>query len=120
MTIPSNLVSGGKMPAAQANLIIGPTAIGLVATGSAQASALQLTADVNAVTTSSASTGVRLPACEKGAMVVVENKAGQALNVYPFETTGVTVNGTTSVSQTSAKAAIFFGTGVNWVYVLSA
>ena len=120
MTIPSNLVSGGKLPAATANQIIGPTAIGLVATGSTQADALQLTADVNTITTSSASTGVRLPKCEKSAMIVVNNQSGQTLKVYPFETSGVTVDSTTSADIATSRAAIFFGTGVDWAFVYGA
>lgn len=120
MTIPSNLVSGGKMPPATAAMIIGPTAIGLVATGSTQADALQLTADINTITTSSASTGSKLPKCEKSAMVVVNNRSGQTQIVYPFETSGVTVNSTTSASIGNGKSAIFFGTGVDWVFTLGA
>ena len=117
---PSLVVSGGKLPAATVNAIAGPTAIGLVATGSAQTDALQLSADINTITTSSASTGVRLPACEKGAMIVVNNQSGQTLAVYPFETSGVTVDSTTSASVANSRAAIFFGTGVDWLFVYGA
>lgn len=120
MTIPSNLVSGGKLPAATANQIIGESAIGLTATGSAQSDALQLTADVNTVSTTASSTGVKLPKCEKGAMVVVNNMGAQTLRVYPYETSGVTVDSTTHADIATSRAAIFFGTGVNWAFVYGA
>lgn len=120
MTIPSNLVSGGKLPAATANQIIGGSAIGLTATGNSQATALQLTADVNTVSTTASGTGVKLPKCEKGAMVVVNNMGAQTLKVYPYETSGVTVDSTTSADIATSRAAIFFGTGANWVFVYGA
>ena len=120
MTIPSNLVSGGKLPAGTANQIIGASAIGLTATGSAQSDALQLTADVNTVSTTASSTGVKLPKCEKGAMVVVNNMGAETLAVYPYETSGVTVDSTTSAAIATSRAAIFFCTGVNWAFVYGA
>lgn len=120
MTRPSNLVSGGKMPAATANMIIGGEGIGLTATGSSQSDALQLTADVNTISTTAASTGVKLPPCEKGAMIVVNNMGAQTLTVYPFETSGVTVDSTTSAAIATSRAAVFFGTGVNWAFVYGA
>lgn len=120
MTQPRNLVSGGKLPAGTANQIIGPTAIGLVAVGTTQADALQLTADVNTITTSSASTGVKLPACEKSSMIVVNNQSGQTLKVYPYEASGVTVDSTTSADVATSRTAIFFGTGVDWAFVYGA
>jgi len=120
VTQPSNLTSGGKLPAATANLIIGPTAIALVATGSSQTDALQLTADVNTITTSSSSTGVKLPKCEKSSMIVVNNQSGQTLKVYPYETSGVTVDSTTSADVANSRTAIFFGTGVDWAFCYGA
>lgn len=115
MTRPSNLVSGGKLPAGTANLIIGGTESALTATGSTVTDALQLSADVNKFTTVAASTGCKLPACEKGAMIVVENKGAQTLTVYPSGAD--TVDGTTSASIATSRAAIFFGTGTDWSFV---
>lgn len=86
--------------------ILGSVATGLVAVGTTAATALQLGAVNNFVTTSAASTGVMLPAGGAGDMVFIMNRAGQALIVYP--PTGATVNATTSFSQTSAKGAIYF------------
>jgi hypothetical protein len=118
MTIPSQLV-GAKMPPLQANSIIGATAAGLTATGSAAADALQLSASVNTIGTTASSTGVKLPACEPGAMVVVNNMGAQTLTVYPA--TGDTVDSTTSASIATSRAAIFFGTtGRNWAFVYGA
>jgi len=97
-------VSGLGPNATQA--VGGTVATGLVATGSTAATALQLGAVNNYVTTSAASTGVMLPTGGAGDCVFIMNRAGQALVVYP--PTGATVNATTSFSQTSAKGALYF------------
>jgi hypothetical protein len=120
MTRPTNLISGGHMPAGTAKLIVGEPAIGLTATGSTQSDALQLSADVNTVSTTAASTGVKLPRCEKGALIVVNNQGAQTLTVYPYETAGVTVDSTTTASIATSRAALFYGTGVDWIFVYGA
>lgn len=119
MTSPKKLM-GAHMSALQAQEVIGDAAVGLTATGTTQADALQLSAGVNTLGTTAASTGVKLPPCEEGAMVVVNNMGAQTLTVYPFETSGVTVDSTTSASVATSRAAIFFGTGVNWAFVYGA
>jgi hypothetical protein len=119
MTSPRKLM-GSHMPALQAQEVIGQPVIGLTATGSAQTDALQLSGGVNTVSTTASSTGVKLPPCEKGAMCVVNNMGAQTLTVYPNETSGVTVDSTTSASIATSRAAIFFGTGVNWAFVYGA
>ncbi|CAB4188160.1 hypothetical protein UFOVP1165_53 [uncultured Caudovirales phage] len=85
--------------------IQGSVATGLVATGTVVGDALVLGAANNFITTSAASTGVRLPPGGAGDVVFIMNRAGQAVNVYP--PTGATVNATTSFSQTSAKGAFY-------------
>lgn len=91
---------------AMATLAIqGSVATGLVATGSTVTDALVLGSANNFVTTSAASTGVRLPPGGAGDVVFIMNRAGQALVVYP--PSGATVNNTTSFSQTSAKGAFY-------------
>lgn len=119
MTSPRRLMGAG-LPALTANEIIGGSAIGLVATGSTQADALQLSQGVNTITTSSASTGVKLPPAEANAMCVVNNQSGQTLAVYPNETAGVTVDSTTSASVANSRAAIFFCTGLDWAFCYGA
>jgi len=119
MTFPSRLMNA-KLPALTATEIIGDSAIALTAAGTTQANALQLSASINNVATTAASTGVKLPPCESGAMVVVNNAGASTLAVYPFETAGVTVDGTTSASIATSRGAVFFGTGLNWIFIYGA
>lgn len=119
MTSPKRLMGAG-IHALAANEIIGGSAVGLTATGTSQTDALQLSQGVNTISTTSASTGVKLPPCEANAMVVVNNMGAQTLAVYPFETAGVTVDGTTSASVATSRCAIFFGTGTDWAFCYGA
>ncbi len=111
MPIPSRVMSAGNS-ANSATAICGDAANGLVAIGSTQAGALQLNAVFNALTTSSGSTGTKLPPCEAGALVFIYNLTGQTQQIYTNETTGVTMNsavaGSTGVSLGSTKTAICF------------
>jgi hypothetical protein len=113
MAIPSRVLASGNSGLATIS-ICGDGATGLVAVGSTQATALQLSAVFNTVATSAASTGVKLPPCEAGAMVYIYNLAGQDLKVYTNETTGVTMNaavaGSTGVVVGNTKTAICFAT----------
>lgn len=117
MTFPSRLM-GAHFAPLQAQEVIGNAATGLTATGSSVTDALQLSASVNTVATTAASTGVKLPPCEAGAMVVVNNMGAQTLTVYPYGTN--TVDGTTSASIATSRAALFFGTGSDWAFVYGA
>jgi len=119
LTSPKKLM-GAHFAPLQAVEVIGTPAIGLTATGSGQTDALQLSGGVNTVSTTASSTGVKLPPCEAGAMVVVNNQGAQTLTVYPNETSGVTVDSTTSASIATSRAAVFFGTGVDWAFVYGA
>ncbi len=113
MPIPSRVLSAGNPPNS-AQAICGDGATGLVAVGTTQTDALQLSAVFNAITTSSASTGVKLPPCEAGAVVFIYSLAGQDLKIYTKETSGVTMNaavaGSTGVVLGNTKTAICFGT----------
>ena len=106
MAIPSRVLGSGNAPLATTS-ICGDTAIGLTATGTNAATALQLSAVFNAVDTTAASTGVKLQPTEAGAMVVVINNGASTLTVYP--PTGSTINGTTSATIAATKEAFFFG-----------
>jgi hypothetical protein len=119
LTSPKKLM-GAHFAPLQALEVIGTSAIGLTATGSAQTDALQLSGGVNTLATTGASTGVKLPPCEAGAMCVVNNMGASTLTVYPFETAGVTVDGTTSAAIATSRGAIFFGTGLDWAFVYGA
>ncbi len=113
MPIPSRVLASGNPPNS-AQAICGNGTTGLVATGTTQTDALQLSAVFNVITTSSGSTGVKLPPCEEGAEVYIYNLSGQTLKIYTKETSGVTMNaaiaGSTGVSIGDTKTAICFGT----------
>ncbi len=113
MAIPSRVLASGNSPMSTVS-ICGDGATGLVAVGSTQATALQLSAVMNTITTSSSSTGVKLPPCEAGALIFVYNLSGQTQKIYTNETTGVTINaavaGSTGVSVGDTKTAICIGT----------
>lgn len=97
----------------------GGGATGLVATGTTAADALQLSASWNAITTSAASTGVKLPAVSQGFMGI-RNDSGQTITIYPQ--TGATVNAAAaSVTIATAKTMILFQTSpTTWASVLTA
>ena len=111
MAIPSRVLASGNSGLATIS-ICGDGATGLVAVGTTQATALQLSAVFNAITTSSASTGLKLPPCEAGAMVYIYNLAGQDLRIYSngTETLNAAVAGATGVLVGNTKTAICFAT----------
>lgn len=85
-------------------------ASGLVAVGTTQANALQLTARLNTLATSSASTGVVLPDADAGKEVIVNVRAaGVTVQVYGKGTD--TIDGTagsTGVALAVARGAALF------------
>ena len=113
MPIPSRVLASGNSPLATIS-ICGDGATALVAAGTTQATALQLSAVVNALGTTAASTGVKLPPCEAGAVVYVYNGGASTLQIYTNESTGVTMNaavaGATGVALATTKTAICLGT----------
>lgn len=118
MPIPSRLMGSGVGAQAAQN-ICGDTGDALTAAGSNAATALQLTATVNNIGTTGASTGVKLPPTEPGASVLIYNTGASTLTIYP--PTGSTINGTTSASCATAKAVICFATtGLKWFTIAGA
>ena len=122
MPIPSRLLGSGLSPLAAVN-VCGDVADTLTATGTTNADALQLNAAINRVTTTAASTGVKLLVPEVGSAMVVVNSGANALLVYP--STGVTINALTvttgGFSVAAGGRAMFVGTsGTNWFAILSA
>ena len=82
----------------------------LTATGTTEADALALTASVNNITTAAAGTGVKLPACAAGKIVVVNNLGANAIQVYAEDVD--TIDGAaaaTGVVLTNAKRSIYIG-----------
>jgi hypothetical protein len=122
MAIPSRVMGAGNSASA-ATQICGDVADTLTATGTTNADALQLSAIINRVTTTAASTGVRLMLPEQGSQVVVVNSGANALLVYPG--TGAQINALTATtggfSVAAGGRALFVGTSsANWFAVLSA
>lgn len=119
MAIPSRILASGNSPLSTIS-IAGDGATGLVATGSSATDALQLSAVFNTLTTSAASTGVKLPPTEAGALVGIRNDSGQTITVYPA--TGSTINAAaSSYSLATAKTALFFApSATTWAAILTA
>ena len=86
---------------------------GLVATGNSKTTALPLTAVLNQVDTTAASTAVNLPLSTGKSTTpfnfcYVYNNGANALTVYPAQTGSDTVNGTTSFTLAPGARAMFF------------
>lgn len=80
----------------------------VVAVGTNQATAVQTTAPLVFINTSSASTGIALPQCStnSGSIVHVTNGSGQTVNIYGKSGTSDTINGTAgSTGVTVANGA---------------
>lgn len=100
-----NDVQGTGLPGAVATAICGNVGNLLTAAGSSASDALQLAAVINRVSTTAASTGVKLQTAQTGAEVVVANDGANTLTVYPA--TGATIDGAASVSIATTKRRIF-------------
>ena len=73
------------------------------------------------ITTSSASTGVKLPPTEAGAMVGIRNDSGQTISVYPYNTSSTINAAAASVTLATAKSMILFApSATTWASVTSA
>jgi hypothetical protein len=99
------------------------TGAALTATGTNQATALQLAANINQVTTTAASTGVILAASPgAGDWMMIYNGGANPLKVYPQ--TGGTLNGlstNTGITLAVKTSVIFFAAdAIAWMGVLSA
>jgi len=90
---------------------------GITAAGTSQATATQLVANINNVTTVAAGTGVNLPASAPGQDITIMNNGANPLLVYPLQgatdtingvaaTTGIAIHpGTTATFNSSAAGA---------------
>ena len=113
MAFPSR-VQGSGQSGGSAQAICGDVSASVTAAGSSATDAQSVSAVVTRVSTAAASTGVKLPVAEVGAMMVVRNDGANTLTVYPQ--TGATINGSASDSIAAGKAHLFFGTSpTTWV-----
>lgn len=120
MSFPSRIMGAGNSPLS-AESICGTGAVGLVAVGTTAATALQLSAVNNTITTSAASTGVKLPPTEVGAQVIVRNDSGQTVTIYPYDTNSTINAGATSVTVATAKTILLAATSATtWVSITGA
>ena len=121
MPFPSQIMGTGQSPLSS-QTICGSGATALVAVGSTQTDALQLSASWNTITSSSASTGVKLLTCEQGAHLGICNNSGQTITIYPKETSGVTINAAaSSVTLATGKSMFIFApSATTWATVTSA
>jgi hypothetical protein len=108
MAFPSRIMGAGNSPLS-AESICGTGAVGLVATGTTAADALQLNVSNNTITTSAASTGVKLPPTESGARMIIRNDSGQTITIYPFNTSSTINAAATSVTLATAKTMLLVG-----------
>lgn len=83
-----------------------PAATGLTAAGSSIADALALTSVYNEVTTTAASTGVKLWDAPVGTLIYIRNGGANALNVYPHGASGI-LNGGSAGAAVSIAATAF-------------
>jgi hypothetical protein len=113
MAFPSRVQGTGQSGGAT-TAICGDVEAAVTATGSTASDALQVSGVFVRSGTTAAGTGVRLPAPEVGALMVVRNDGAQSLTVYP--PTGGTINGAASDTIAAAKANLYFGTSPTaWV-----
>lgn len=116
------VLGSGNSPLASV-AICGDSAFALTATGSSQATALQLSTNCNEVTTTAASTGVLLPGnMVPSDEVVVANYGAQTLSVYPPVGEAIS-NGATNAAFSVAtnKTAYFIKTNATrWSAILTA
>ncbi len=120
MPIPSQILAAGASPLS-ASVIAGNGNTAVAGAGSTQATATQLSAVFNNVSTNPASGGVKLPPCEEGAVVFVYDTDSDTVTVYPNEASGVTINGSASTTVAQNKTRIFFATSATtWMSMLGA
>ena len=113
MAFPSRVQGAGQSGGA-AQAICGQVDNSVTAAGTTTADATQVNNTWVRVSTAAASTGVKLPTVEAGAMMVVRNDGANTVTVYPQ--TGTTINGSASDTIAAGKANLYFGTSTTtWV-----
>lgn len=105
MAFPSRVLgTGNSGPTTVA--ICGDTNAAVPAAGNSLATATQLSAVMNVVTTATAvsAIAVKLPKAEAGASVFIANRSGQTISIYPFDAS-------TQINYGTAGAAVTLATG---------
>ena len=113
MAFPSRVQGAGTSGGAT-TAICGDVQSGVTAAGTNAGTSLQVNSVFVRSSTTASGTGVKLPAPEAGAMMVVRNDGAETLTVYP--PTGSTINGSASDTIAAGKANLYFGTSATtWV-----
>ena len=114
---PSRIMAAG-ISAGAVNQICGDVVTGILAAGTTNANATALSASINIVSSASASTGVKLPHVERGALIEVYNQGLNAILVYPPASAKIDALTTTSAgfSVGAGKAARFRAVSGTQIY----
>lgn len=108
MPIASRILGSGISPQATTNIVGDINSTGLVAAGSSQATALQLTNAINYVATTASSTGVNLPTMNPGDSVYVYNAGANTLSVYGSATINIQNGGAGSAFSVASNKGAWF------------
>jgi hypothetical protein len=121
MPTPDRLMAAGLAGGLAAQLGM-TTATGLVAAGTTQGNALDISAtDINMFATVAAGTGARLASAEGQPLQAVFNGGANALLIYPFGTEFINALGaSTAISLPAGKAVTFYPGRLSWVANVSA
>lgn len=106
MAIPSRVLGSGVNSLSTVS-ICGDGQDDVVAAGTSAGNATQIVAVYTSIDTSTASSGVKLPKCEAGALLFISNSGAHKVTVYPQ--TGDTINNTTFAEIAVDHASIFVG-----------
>lgn len=118
MAFPSQILGSGNA-AASSIAIAGEVTASVTAAGTTAADATVVSTPNVRVGTAAASTGIRVPPAETGALMFIRNDGANTLTVYPA--TGGTINGSASTTIAAAKAALLLGTSpTTWVSLAGA
>lgn len=122
MAIALDIMRGG-FSAGQARAVGGQVQSAVSAAGTAIATATDLTASINIVTTAAASSGVQLPNVQIGDSIEILNLGANAVTVYP-DTTDNRINalsaGTGFLLATNTAVVLRKFTSSRWAGFLSA
>lgn len=121
MALGKNMMQGG-LSAGQVSAINGQVASSLTAAGTNQATALDITADINFFTTVASGTGCQLYAAMPGDSQIIYNDGANALTVYPPASAQINSVGTNNgvLVGTNTFCEFHCVSATQWVADLSA
>lgn len=118
MAFPSQILGSGNAPATSI-AIAGEVTATVTAAGTTAADATSVSTPNVRVSTAAASSGIKVPFAETGALMFIRNDGANTVTVYPQ--TGGTINGSASTTIAAGKAALLLGTSpTTWVSLAGA